>query len=211
MYVAVRRRFIASRDLWIRRPHLTSATVAIAVGVGLVILFKLRGRGLESAAGVEYGVIFAIACLGAIFIDELIRPARDRGRVARVVSAFLALGLSFVTVILSMIVSAFVVPDPAVLYFHLRRSYIQSHWQTDEASGLSYFPLDDNNFFVWDRNKRFVVDPRGSEHLISPRCQTAKYSARLLEGQIYIVFRYIDDPDEASVPCLITPSQKQPY
>jgi hypothetical protein len=210
MYATVRRWCLASRSFWIRRPYLTYLIVAMVAGMLLVVTFKLRGRGFVSAAGAGHAVIISIACLGAIFVGELIRPAPDRAPIERVIVAFLALGLSFVTVVLSVMVNAAVVPDPAMIYFHLRRPYIVSHWQVDEASELSYFPLDQSNFFVWDKNRRFFTDPY-SDHLFSPRCPTAKYSVRLLESQTYIVFRYIDDPDETTIPCLITPSQKQAY
>jgi hypothetical protein len=215
MDVTVRRWGLASKTFWIRHPYLTNFIVAVAVGMLVVATFKLRGRGFISGAGTGYVVICAIACLGGIFIGELFRPVGDRHCVNRVISAFLTLGLSLAAMVLTVLVAAVIAPDPAVLYFHLRRSYIESHWQTDEASELSYFPLDDSNFFVWDRNGRFRIEPDNngfaSRRLISPSCPTAKYNVRALETQIYVLFRYVDDQDEVTIPCLITPSQRQAY
>jgi hypothetical protein len=199
------------KNVWVRHPYLTYLVAATVAGVLVVGTSKLSGRGFVSSAGAGYAVIYAVTCLGAIFVGELARPVRDRNYLDRVIFAFLVLGVSLVAIVLSGLVTAIIAPDPAIIYFHLQRSYIESHWQTDETSGFSYFPLDRNNFFVWDKNGRFRTGPYNDSSLISPKCSTAKYSVRLLENHTYIVFRYIDDPDETTAPCLITPPQGQAY
>ena len=116
-------------------------------------------------------------------------------------------------------------PDPARIYLWLWRPYVESHWQVDPVAHLTYFPLDytgvgyknqeivPHNFFVLDDKKALRLDEHpdpysGLRRLISPSCPDAKYDASRLDGEIYIVNNYIDDPDEPSQPCLITPNNK---
>jgi hypothetical protein len=60
------------------------------------------------------------------------------------------------------------------------------------------------NFYILDKYGMFEFD-LGSNQLRSPSCAEAKYSAKRLADKIYIARIFIDDPDERSIPCLITP------
>jgi len=86
-----------------------------------------------------------------------------------------------------------------------------------------YFPIDytamneeevqmgeavPRNFFVFDNSGAFEID-KYDGRLVSPSCAHAKYSARRVDNKIYIVRIFIDDPDETSDPCLVTPEPKE--
>lgn len=119
-------------------------------------------------------------------------------------------------------ICALVIPDPLALYWRWWGPYVNSHWQTDAVSHLTYYPIDysevgkidaesklfvPRNFFVKDDFGKLKVD-KYSNRLVSPSCYQAKYAAKKIVENIYAVRLYVDDPDEEMSPCLVTPSTK---
>jgi hypothetical protein len=136
----------------------------------------------------------------------------------RIFSGVGGAALCIVLTLAGAIFLVFALPDPASIYFSLRCTEITTHWQTDSKTGLAYFPIDytsmdggattvPRNFFVLDKDGTFLID-RGTNNLRFPSCPEAKYSAKRLDSSVYIARIFIEDPDETSIPCLITPIAK---
>jgi hypothetical protein len=125
--------------------------------------------------------------------------------------AVLCIALTFVS---AMLVRP-ILPDPAGIYFFLRRDEIKANLQIDPQTSWAYFPIDyvsmdggatlvPRNFYIADQHGMFEFY-LGSNQLRSPFCAEAKYSAEKLADKIYIARIFVDDPDERSIPCLIMP------
>jgi hypothetical protein len=188
----------------------TSATFSSAAELGIVPYRWVTASLIAGAGWIVVGFIEEARKVWSLF--DALRSS---------LWIFLFFGLGWV-----LTSSAFrqeVLPDPTLVYFHLRRSYIETHWQVDPKSRLSYFPLDylameklnrggasgkeivPRNFLARDYAGKFSID-RTDGRLTSPSCPNAKYSARRLEGPVYAVRLYIDDVDEVSEPCLVAPT-----
>ena len=109
------------------------------------------------------------------------------------------------------------IPDLAWVYFILRRSYIETHWQVDPVTKVIYFPLDfywadekgktvvPAHFFMLNQNNQISVGP--VEHEVTqPNCPGAIYTADRMDGKIYFLRTYTMSVDATVFPCLITPT-----
>jgi hypothetical protein len=134
----------------------------------------------------------------------------------RIVVSIGRAGVALAIMILTWTVASPVLPDAAYLFFVIRRSYIESHWITDQRSQVQYYPLSyafveqgkahfPLFFLVLDSSHSFKFVPF-SDQLMSPSCPGAKYSARALTDDVYLVRAFVDDPGEKLEPCLIIPS-----
>jgi hypothetical protein len=206
--------------LRIEKGAITLSTGCLAVGIVAAAFSKAADLGV-SPNWLVVASLFLTACCAALGFMREIR--KNKHFLSAVLWSFLSLVV--VGVAWSLTTWAFrahVLPDPTFAYFRLWRPYIQGHWRVDLVSGLKYFPLDyttvnepdgnnalrknlvPRNFLVRDDARAFLIEKYGGQ-LISPSCPHAKYSARRLEEGIYVVRLYVDDPDEISDPCLVTP------
>jgi hypothetical protein len=199
------------------------AVLALMIGLIPSVCIKLTGRGFASdfISLLPFIADLAMAALVAlIFFAELLLRPRGERLTRALFRAFFCSLVALLVGVLAWVWLAPEVPDPARIYLWLWRPYLESHWRVDPVTHLTYFPLDytgvgkDNkevvphNFFVLDDRGTLVLDENphhGISRLISPSCPGAKYYASRLDEKIYIVNNYIDDPDEPSEPCLITP------
>jgi hypothetical protein len=200
--------------------HRSLCYVAIASAFGLVIglFFKLASRGILTGVAPVVAVMCAIVWLTGIVLIDLIWPTKSRTYGGRLITGIAQSATSLVIIAAIWLLAVMFLPDPARVYLLARWQYIQTHWLTDPVSKLSYFPLDHTrvnnygafprNFYLLDRNGNFEVD-RYSDRLISPSCPHAKYEAKLLSGNIYMVRFFVDDTDEPAVPCLVTPTPQE--
>jgi hypothetical protein len=194
-----------------------SATVAVAVAVSM----RVYDRGMASHSLVNGAEILAFGLIILILVRELLRLRGDFG--SRILYGFFLSFLSLLIFVPTWVCALQAIPDPALLYWQIWQPYIQGHWQTDPVSKFIYFPIDyttmdystandrgkvvPRNFFVLDDIGMFEIS-KYDGRVISPSCANAKYSALRVEEKIYVVRLFIDDPDETSDPCLVTPMQK---
>lgn len=200
--------------------HRSLSCVAIASAFGLVIglFFKLASRGIVNGNVPVVAVMCAIVWLAAIALIDLIWPTTSRRFGGRLIVGVARSATSLFVIAAIWVLAVALLPDPAQVYLLIRREYIHAHWLTDPVSKLTYFPLDytkmkDNglfprNFYLLDRNGDFEID-RYTNRLISPKCPHAKYEAKFLGGNVYVVRFFIDDMDEPAVPCLVTPAPQE--
>jgi hypothetical protein len=193
-----------------------------ALGVAVAASMRIYDRGIASHSLVSGAETLAFGLIVLVIIRELRRLGENFARIA------CGIFLSLVSLFLfesTRVCALQAIPDPALLYWQIWRSYIESHWKTDPVSGVIYFPIDyptmndsgvqmggifPRNFFVFDKDGTFSIDKSyGRDRLISPSCPGAKYGARRVEDKIYVVRLYVDYPEEDSNPCLVTPTPKQ--
>jgi hypothetical protein len=106
-----------------------------------------------------------------------------------------------------------IAPDPGPLYFQLRSSYVETHWQIDPKTKRRYFAIDyfkihrgpdsgkifPRNFFLLE-DGTFFFNPIAGE--IKASCGNAEYSAQRVSEHVLIVRSFSDNPYEIE-PCLI--------
>jgi hypothetical protein len=206
-----------------QNPLLTRLVLAAAIGFAGAVAAKMSDRGFAPRWLVVVAAISALGWMAYIFVSEMTRPSNKGRLVIRVFCGSVWSCLSLLIVVLTWTYASNILPDTALVYLKLRRPYIQSHWRADPVSKLSYFPLDyttmdrddvqpqnfvPRNFLVLDNAGTFLIDEY-SNRLLSPSCSHAKYEARRLEDNIFVVRIYVDDIDEISIPCLVAPMPKE--
>jgi hypothetical protein len=209
---------------WFEWRYLICAVLAFLIGVSGPICIKMTSRGFVS--GIFSSIPFVAYPLMLVWPSiAFLAGLLFRKTGMRLTSTIVrALFFSFITSLIAFFGCALAstsFPDPARIYLWLWRPYVESHWQVDPVTHLTYFPLDytgvgkenkeivPHNFFILDDKEKFVLDAssyHGISRLIAPFCPNAKYEASRLDEKIYIVANYVDDPDEPSEPCLITPA-----
>ena len=197
---------------WRRRDSLYLA-ISLLIGAAGAVSRDLSESGL--LLGVEAPVaLFVPIWMILLFGIEIFRRRVFRG--------ILWPPFALLIVVLSWAISSATLPDAARVYFKFRQSYIEANWKTDPQTGVIYFPIryisvDDKGvtsakgtsevpffFLIFDEYQSLIFAPF-SNQLSSPSCPQAKYQARKIESRVYLVRSFIDDPDEISRPCLVTP------
>jgi hypothetical protein len=214
----IRRLWPLVKRLFYDHRFLTCAAIASMLGFAIGLLFKVTLRGIITGFEPIIALVCAMIWLISIVVIDVVWPTKNRARdagffvgIARSAACLIVIGVVWLW-------SIVVLPDPAKIYLRIWHQYIESHWLTDPISRLSYFPLNYTsvseletfplNFYLLDANGEFKLDPY-SDRLISPACPQAKYYAKYLQDNIYIVRFYIDDAAELAIPCLITPTPKK--
>jgi hypothetical protein len=211
---------------WWRLYGLSQSATAFALGIVLATIVKFSNRGFNGAA--KYIGIFVLL-LVALLLAKAVRNGAQTGwdQLRRRTWQRLALGLAWSPIWLVVLFVSFlglgfgIVPDPAPLYFRLRKSYIQEHWQRDAVSGRLYFGIDyikvfngpnagklfPRTFFIMDDGS-FPTSTPPDIRAIANACQQAKYEFTKIDDRVSFVQAYVDDVDEELLPCLIQPTSE---
>jgi len=193
---------------------LSYLALSLLLGVSGAIFSDLSLSGLLWR-GELFVLTLVPVLMGAVFVAEIVWSSRKFQW--WLIRAFLWPVGSFVIVFIGWQVAERQLPDAAQIYLRIRQPYIEANWKVDPQTGLIYFPiryerLDKESkevpqfFFALDKDNAFVIAPY-SDNLVRPFCRKANYAARKVSGQVYLVQLYVNDPDEPSEPCLITPSE----
>lgn len=210
---------------WWRLWGLSQSATASTIGILAAFFIKLSDRGFNG--GVKaVGVTLLVLLL--FLLGRALRNGKQAGwnLLGRRTLQRIALGMAWAPIwfpaffISLFVVGWSIVPDLGPIYFQIRKSYIESHWQIDPQTGRRYFPIDyfqvrdgpdagkffPRNFFIVDDGSFRIVDWFSG---ISVFCGGSKYHAKKLSPDVYLLRAYVDDPAETLDPCLIMPSPKR--
>jgi hypothetical protein len=210
---------MSSRTIFAKQHRLAYVVVSLIIGCTCAIIFNMRGRGIVSAQVAGVPLALALFWLMGVFLLDLVWRIRTCSSGVKFVRAAAWSGICLCIIVITWILLARVVPDSARVYLMLRRSYIETHWQVDPVTKLTYFPLDfyradesektfvPGDFFVLDQDNQLKVDPATHE-VTWPKCLGAIYTANRLDDTIYILRHYTMSVTAPIFPCLITPAPK---
>jgi hypothetical protein len=175
------------------------------------------------------GIPFACALLWifGVFVCELVRTMRTvtsgAGIGVKLIEALIGSVvwpiICAITIVGSWIFAVMVLPSASAVYFKLNKSDIQSHWQSDAVSQLTYFPIAFANaspigklavpsrYYVSDEHHDISFD--FVVHRFKMRgCSDDNTTVLRVEEQIYFVFQYSEPGTLHVTPCLISPTPK---
>jgi hypothetical protein len=201
-----------------------------------VFSFVHDARGFVSRGVETISVGCALFWIVGVLVCELARIIR-RGVTSRteidvmifeaIVRAVAWFAISVITLVASWTFAARVFPSASVIYFKLNKSYIQSHWQTDAFTHLTYFPIAFHDAAPLGKTnipiRYYELDeyhPESVRRWLTPQEQALPFplSSRCrddfikvhVEENVYFVSQYAGPEDLYFTPCLISPTQKTP-
>jgi hypothetical protein len=188
----------------------------------------MRSSGFVSPSLETISVGCALLWIAGVFLCELVPRViaiTSRAQLLVTVSeaTFKAVAWSaicVVTTLVSLIFAAKVFPASSVVYFKLNRSYIESHWQIDPVSKLTYFPIafEDagpvgkttipSRYYVLKEHYPKSLDSPVPGFTLSSGCRNDFFDVHV-EEQVYFVFHYSEPDEYYLTPCRITPTLKK--
>lgn len=219
-----------------RHRHLIYVAVLFVFTCVFSFVRDARASGFVSPGVETISVGCALIWIVGVLVCELVRIIW-RGVTSRteivamiieaIVRAVAWFAICVITIVGSWIFAATAFPSASVVYFKLNKSYIQSHWQTDAFTHLTYFPIAFHDagplgkmsipMTYYELDEHY---PKSVRRWLTPQEQALPFPLSSgcrddfikvhVEEHVYFVSQYAGPEDLYFTPCLISPTPKTP-